>query len=176
MMVLNKTKKLVLSAMFLAIAMVLPSLFGGAQPILQRISPMHLPVMLCGFACGWPYGLAVGIISPLLRGTLFGVPPLVPTGLSMACELATYGFVTGFLYQFFSKKKYMLYVELLIAMLAGRIVMGLVDIPLYGMAGKEYSLKIFLTMAFVNAVPALIFQIIVVPLLVMAFRKARFMD
>lgn len=175
-MVLNKTKKLVLSAMFLAIAMVLPSLFGGAQPILQRISPMHLPVMLCGFVCGWPYGLAIGIIAPLLRGALFGVPPLVPTGLSMACELATYGFVTGFLYQIFSKKKYMLYVELLIAMLAGRIVMGLVDIPLYGIAGKEYSVKVFLTMAFVNAVPAIIFQIIVVPLLVMAFRKARFMD
>lgn len=175
-MVLNKTKKLVLSAMFLAIAMVLPSLFGGAQPILQRISPMHLPIMLCGFVCGWPYGLAVGIIAPLLRGALFGVPPLVPTGLSMACELATYGFVTGFLYQFFSKKKFMLYVELLIAMLAGRIVMGLVDIPLYGIAGKEYSVKVFLTMAFVNAVPAIIFQIVVVPLLVMAFRKARFMD
>ena len=173
---MNKTKRVVLSAMFLAIAMVLPSLFGGAQPILQRISPMHLPIMLCGFVCGWPYGLVVGIIAPLLRGALFGVPPLVPTGLSMAFELATYGFMTGFLYQHFAKKRYMLYVELLIAMLAGRIVMGLVDIPLYGIAGKEFSFQIFLTIAFINAVPAIVFQIITVPLLVMALRKAKLME
>ena len=46
---MNKTKRVVLSAMFLAIAMVLPSLFGGAQPILQRISPMHLPMITLSF-------------------------------------------------------------------------------------------------------------------------------
>jgi len=172
----NKTKKLVISALFLAIAMVLPSIFGGAQPILQRISPMHLPVMLCGFVCGWPYGLIVGIIAPLLRGMLFGVPALIPSGLSMAFELGTYGFMTGFLYQKLSKKKYMIYVDLIIAMLVGRLVMGVVDIPLYGVAGKDYSFAIFLTIAFVNAIPAIIFQIITIPIIVMALRKAKLME
>lgn len=172
----NKTKKLVISALFLAIAMVLPSIFGGAQPILQRISPMHLPVMLCGFVCGWPYGLIVGIIAPLLRGALFGVPALIPSGLSMAFELGTYGFMTGFLYQKLSKKKYMIYVDLIIAMLVGRLVMGVVDIPLYGVAGKDYSFAIFLTIAFVNAIPAIIFQIITIPIIVMALRKAKLME
>ena len=27
--------------------------------------PMHIPVLLCGLACGWPYGLICGVPVPL---------------------------------------------------------------------------------------------------------------
>ncbi len=58
--------------------------------------PMHIPVLLCGLICGWKYGILVGFILPLLRHTIFGMPILFPTGIAMAFELATYGFVIGF--------------------------------------------------------------------------------
>ena len=91
--------KLVYAAVCLALAMVLPLLIGQIPQIGQALSPMHIPVLLCGFLCGWPYGLAVGFIAPLLRGAVFGMPALMPNGISMAFELATYGFVTGILYR-----------------------------------------------------------------------------
>lgn len=172
----KKTRQIVLSGLFLAIALIIPNLFGNFPIVLKRFSPMHLPVMLCGFVCGWPYGLVVGFIAPLLRSAIFGVPVLIPTGISMAFELATYGLVTGFLYAKFPKKAAYIYVALIIAMLCGRTVMGLVDVPLYGLAGQEFGLEVFWSIAFINAIPAIVLQLIIVPVLVLALRKAKLMD
>ena len=98
-----KTQKIVFSAFFLALALALPFLTGQIPQIGNMLSPMHFPVLLCGFICGWPYGLAVGFIAPLLRFMVFGMPPIFPTGISMAFELAVYGAVSGFI---FSKAKH----------------------------------------------------------------------
>ena len=75
----SNTKKLVLSAFFLALGLVLPFLTGQIPEIGNMISPMHFPVMLCGFICGGPYGALVGLILPPLRFLLFQMPPLFPT-------------------------------------------------------------------------------------------------
>ena len=119
-------KTLVLSALFLALALVLPFLTGQIPEIGSMLCPMHIPVLLCGFFCGWPWGLAVGFIAPLLRSLLFGMPPMFPVAVSMAFELATYGSISGLLYRKLPQNKLSVYISLLTAMIAGRLVWGLV--------------------------------------------------
>ncbi|MBQ9997837.1 MAG: ECF transporter S component, partial [Clostridia bacterium] len=55
-----KSKRLILSAVFLSLGIVLPFLTGQIKEIGDTLLPMHIPVMLCGLICGWKYGLAVG--------------------------------------------------------------------------------------------------------------------
>ncbi len=100
----NNTKKLVYSALFLALALVLPFLTGQIQTFGQMLAPMHLPVLLCGFVCGPVWGLAVGAVAPLLRSLLFGMPPMFPTAVAMAFELAAYGLFTGLFYRLLSAR------------------------------------------------------------------------
>ncbi|MCM1268492.1 MAG: ECF transporter S component [Bacteroidales bacterium] len=169
---MKQTKKLVLAAFFMALGIVLPFLTGQIQQIGNMLLPMHIPILLCGFICGWQYGLAVGLITPILRSILFGMPALMPTAAAMAAELAVYGLVTGLLYKKLPKKTPYLYVSLLCAMIAGRIVWGIVCIPLYGMAGNAFSAQIFLAGAFFNAIPGIILQIVLIPVIMMALVRA----
>lgn len=171
----TKTTKLVWSAALLALGMVLPFLTGQIPEIGSKLSPLHFPVLICGFVCGWQYGLAVGLILPVFRSMIFGMPPLMPTATAMAFEMAIYGAVTGLLYQKLPKKNSSIYIALVGAMLCGRVVWGLVSVPLYGLAGKSFSWQAFVAGGFVNAVPAIILQIILVPVLVMALKRAKVM-
>jgi len=100
----TKTTKLTLSGLFLALCLVLPLLTGQIPQIGSALSPMHIPVLLCGFVCGWPYGMAIGFIAPLLRGVIFGMPPIFPVGIAMAFELAAYGALAGLFYKILPKK------------------------------------------------------------------------
>ena len=84
-------RKLTFSALFLALAMVLPFITGQIPEIGKSLCPMHIPVLLCGFLCGSPWGLAVGFIAPLLRSVVFGMPKVFPDAVVMAFELATDG-------------------------------------------------------------------------------------
>ena len=168
-------KKLVLSGVFLAVALLLPFLTGQIPQIGSMLAPMHLPVLLCGYVCGWPWGLAVGFIAPLLRSLIFGMPPMMPTAVAMAFELAAYGALTGLLYHLLPKKVPYLYLSLVLAMLGGRIVWGLVMAPLT-LTGDGFSLQAFFMGAFVNAVPAIILQLVLIPPLVLALRRARVME
>lgn len=93
----KNVKNLCLSAVCLALCMILPFLTGQIPQIGNALSPMHIPVLMCGLLCGWPYGLLIGFIAPLLRFALFGMPPLMPAGLAMMFELATYGALAGLL-------------------------------------------------------------------------------
>ena len=94
-----RIKRLVLSALMLALAYVLPFFTGNIPQIGSMLLPMHLPVLLCGFLCGGPWGALVGFIAPLMRSVLTGgFPPMFPTALAMAFELAAYGGIAGFLY------------------------------------------------------------------------------
>lgn len=169
---MKQTKKLVLSALFIAIGIILPFFTGQIPQIGNMLCPMHIPILLCGFLCGWQYGLAVGFVTPLLRSVLFGMPPMMPTAVGMAFELAAYGVVTALLYRRLPKKNLYLYVSLIGAMIAGRVVWGLVSIVLYGVVGKNFSLQIFLASGFINAIPGIILQIVLIPAIMIALKKA----
>ena len=131
-------KKLVLAGVFLALCLLLPFVTGQIPQIGAALSPMHIPVLLCGFVCGWPYGLVVGFVAPLLRFMLFGMPPIFPTGIAMAFELATYGALTGILYHLLPKKTPFIYVSLLLSMTAGRVVWGAIRFFLAGLTHSEF--------------------------------------
>lgn len=168
----TNVRLLVLAALFLALAMVLPLLTGQIPEIGQALSPMHIPVLLCGFVCGPLYGAAVGLISPLLRFAIFGMPPIFPTGVAMAFELLTYGAVSGVLYKKLPRRVSTVYVSLIAAMLAGRVVWGAVRLVIAGLSGSVFSWGMFMAGAFTTAVPGIICHIVLIPIVILALEKA----
>lgn len=170
----NKLTLLTLSAMFLALALVLPFLTGQIPEIGSMLLPMHLPVLLCGFVCGWPWGLAVGLIAPLLRSLLFGMPPLMPHAVAMAFEMATYGAVAGLVFTRLRRGALRTYVALAAAMLAGRAVWGLASLLLYGLfLPNPFTAAMFVSGAFVKAWPGILTQLLLVPPIVAALARVR---
>lgn len=167
---------MVLSAMFLALAMVLPLITGQIREIGNALCPMHLPVILCGFFCGPVYGMAVGLIAPLLRFAIFGMPVVVPFGICMSAELAVYGLVSGLLYKYLPKKKIYIYVSLIVAMLSGRVIWGLMRTLFYNLGKEEFGWKMFIAGGFTNAIPGIILQIVLIPVVVMLLKKYTFRD
>lgn len=164
----SHTKNLVLTAFCIALCIVLPMAFhaiGAGATFL----PMHIPVLLCGLLCGWPFGAACGLIGPLLSSLLTGMPPTFPTLPAMMLELCAYGVLTGLFYR---KLRGNLYLSLIGAMLGGRAVSGIANAVLLGIAGKPYGFTVFLTSAFVTALPGIVIQLVAVPLLVAALQKA----
>ncbi len=163
---------LVLSAMFLALCIVLPFLTGQIKEIGNMLLPMHIPVMLCGLICGWQYGAVVGAVAPLMRSALFGMPVMFPNAFAMAFELATYGFVIGYL---FSHAKWKciksLYRCMLIAMISGRVVWGIVQMCILGFGEGGLTLTMFITSSFLNAIPGIILQVVLIPAVMLALGK-----
>ena len=164
-------KTMVLAAMFLTLALVLPFLTGQIPEVGSMLCPMHFPVLLCGFFCGWPWGLAVGLIAPVLRSLMFGMPPMFPVAICMAFELATYGAVSGMLHSKLPRNKVSIYVSLLTAMVAGRLVWGLAQFVCAGLDVSAFGLSAFWAGAVATAVPGIVVQIILIPVLVMALEK-----
>ena len=162
----NNLNKMVLSAMFLALAFVMPFLTGQVPEIGAKLCPLHIPVLLCGFICGWPWGLTVGFLAPLLRSLVTGLPVLFPNAVCMAFELAAYGAVAGLMHRTLPRKKPYIYCSLLTAMMVGRLVWGVAMVTVMGLSGGVFTFSAFVSGAFVNAVPGIIAQIVLVPILV----------
>lgn len=160
-----------LSAMFLAMAFVLPFFTGQIPQIGNMLCPMHLPVIMCGYICGGPWGLAVGFVAPLLRSFIIGSPTLFPRAVAMAFELATYGFLSGFLYRTLPKRKINIYLSLIISMIIGRFVWGIVQITCAGFNVEKFGLAAFWAGAVVNAVPGIIIQLVLIPILIIIIEK-----
>ena len=163
-------KKLVYSAMCLALCLVLPFLTGQIPQVGSMLLPMHIPVLLCGFLCGGGWGAAVGVTAPLLRHMLFSMPP-APACYSMALELAVYGLVVGLLYKRLGKGVRSIYVSLICAMVAGRLVWGAAQVALLGLG--KFPFSAFLAGAVTGALPGILLQLVLIPLLVRALDKAK---
>ncbi|MCI5605041.1 MAG: ECF transporter S component [Clostridia bacterium] len=167
-------KDMVLAAMFLGLGLVLPFLTGQIKWIGNMLLPMHIPVLLCGLICGWQYGLVIGFILPVMRSMLFGMPPLYPTAVSMSFELAAYGFIIGFLY---SHSRWQcvksLYRCMIIAMLSGRIVWGIAQVLLLGLGDNGFTVHAFVSGAFLNAIPGIILQLILIPSIMVLLNRAK---
>ena len=172
----SKIQKMVTAALFLALAYVLPFFTGQIPEIGSMLCPMHLPVLLCGFFCGPVWGAVVGLVAPIFRSILTGgFPPIFPTAVCMSLELAAYGAVTGLLYRLFPRKKPYIYCSLLVAMAVGRLVWGAASFLILGAAGGSFGFSAFIAGAFTNALPGIILQILLVPVIVMLLYDSKFL-
>ena len=172
----SPARNIVLAALFLALAFVLPMITGHVPQIGNMLCPMHFPVLLAGFVLGGPWGLALGFLAPLLRSVLFGMPPLYPIAISMAFELAVYGLVSGVLWRKGKHTVPMMYASLVTAMVAGRLVWGAVRFVLAGLTGSSFPFSAFLSGALLTAVPGIAAQLVLIPLILVALQKAKVID
>ena len=178
---MNRTKTttllrhLVYAAACLALCMLLPFLTGQIPQIGSALSPMHIPVLLAGFLCGPWWAMAVGFAAPLLRHLWMGMPPLI-TAIAMSFELAAYGLFSGLLYRLLPKKTGSIYASLIGAMILGRIVWGIAMVVISGVTGSAFTWSAFMAGALLNAIPGIILHIVLIPILVMALKRAGVMD
>ena len=163
--------KLTYSALCLALGLTLPFLTGQIPEIGAMLCPMHFPVILCGFLCGFPWGMAVGFVTPILRSVIFGMPGMI-SAIPMAFELLTYGLLAGLLYKLFENKLIGTYASLISAMVGGRIVWGIAQLIMTGLQGSDFPFSAFIAGAVLNAVPGIIAQIVLIPIIVFALERA----
>ena len=164
-------RKLTCSAMCLALCLVLPFFTGQIPQIGSALCPMHLPVLLAGYLCGPWWAMGVGAAAPLMRHLWLSMPPLV-AALGMTFELAAYGLVAGAIYRVLPRRAGSIYLSLICAMIVGRIVWGCAMVVIMGISGSPFTWGAFLAGAVLNAIPGIIVQLVLIPLLVMALQRA----
>ena len=166
------TRDYVLTAMLIAIGVILPQAFHAIPNAGSIFLPMHIPVLIAGFAVGPVLGLIAGFLTPLLSSLIFSMPPAAYLP-SMLFELSIYGFMSGLLMKTVrtENKLVKIYVVLIGAMLCGRIGYGLLN-ALVLRAGK-YSMAAWTAAAFVTAAPGIVIQLVLIPAVVLALDKAK---
>lgn len=169
---MNSVKKSVIAAACIALCIVLPMAFHSIPNGGNIYLPMHIPVLLCGLICGWPYGLLCGLAGPILSSLLTGMPAVAVLP-SMAVELAVYGTVTGLMMGMVKTKSRMLnvYVSLITAQIVGRIAAGAVKALIF--VGGEYSIAMWIGGHFVTSAPGIVIQLILIPAVINALAKAK---
>lgn len=167
-------KKIILSAFFMALAIILPFLTGQIKNLGSMLLPMHIPVILCGLICGSIYGGIIGLICPMLRSMIFGMPILFPSAVCMSIELMIYGFLTGFLYDKFKYKCIRsLYRSIIISMIVGRIIWGICSYISYKIVGQTFTIDFYMMTAFIHALPGIIIQLIIIPIIMISIKKTK---
>lgn len=164
-------KDMTLTSMFMAIGILLPSIFHAFHLGGPVFLPMHIPVILCGFLVGRKYGLICGLTVPLLSSMLTGMPPLFPVAFTMAIELGTYGYLTGLL-----GRKINVYLALVSAQVMGRIIGGIGSFVLLGLAGRPFILSTYMTGVFVTALPGILLQLVLIPIGILMLRRRGAME
>ena len=173
MTTITPVKRMILAAVCVALCVVLPVAFHSIPNAGTVILPMHIPVLLCGLICSWPYGFVCGLMGPLLSSVLTGMPPaaILP---AMMVECAVYGAVSGIMLKtVHTGKTYPdLYIALVTAMLAGRVISGIAKALIFspGLARSAWVAS-----SFVTALPGIAIQLILLPIVVSTLMKARMM-
>ena len=172
MQTMSTVKKSIITAVCIALCYVLPLLFHGIQGAGQIFCPMHIPVFLCGLVCGWQFGLLCGLAGPALSSALCGMPPvsILP---SMMIELAVYGLIAGIMMRYVRTRHVYadLYISLIVAIVAGRVVDGLVNALIF--ARGSYSMATWVAGSVVKSWPGTVIQLVFIPSIVFALMKAR---
>ena len=167
-----KLKKLVITALCMAMCVVLPFAFHMIPDFGSIFSPIHIPVLICGIICGWQYGLVCGVMGPLLSSVITNMPPLgyLPP---MLVELAFYGFCTGLCMKLVRTKKYIInvYISLICAMLLGRVIAGLAKAWFF-MAGN-FSFAMWIESYFIVSLPGIVIHLLLIPAVVLALKNAK---
>ena len=168
----ERTKFLTFTGLSVALGLVLPFFTAQIPTIGRALLPMHIPILLAGFIAGWKSGLTAGLITPLLRSVLLGTPPLFPSAIAMTFELAAYGFLAGYLDSLMPKRTSSILITLIGSMLGGRIIWGIASLFLLGFSnGTAFSWQAFTAGAFVNALPGIVLQLILIPVIVITLKR-----
>ena len=167
----NPVKKLVFTAVCVALCLVLPMAFHAIPNAGQVMLPMHIPVLLCGVICGWPFGMVCGLMGPFLSSVITAMPPaaMLP---SMMVECAVYGLASGLLMKYIrtGKPGADLYISLICAMVLGRIVAGFAKAWIFTPGVSPFA---WVTTSLVTGIPGIVLQLAVLPLVVAALSRAR---
>jgi len=173
---------MVITAMLLAVGLVLPFLTGQIQAVAKVISPLHIPALICGLCCGWKWGLGLGIVLPLLRGLIFGIPVFPTSALPMAFELGVYGLLTGLLYPLLLKliksKTHLpaILTAQITAMIIGRFVGGAAKAAFLALgvisSKSPYTFHAFFTSYFISTALGAVIHVVLVPAVVLALERA----
>lgn len=170
-MKLTPVKKLVFTAVCAALCLVLPMAFHSVPNAGTIFLPMHIPVLLCGLICGWPYGGVCGIVGPLLSSLVTGMPPaaMLP---SMMVECCAYGFVTGMLMRHVHTKHAVadLYISLVSAMVVGRAIAGFAKAWIFTPGISPFA---WVTTSLVAGIPGIVIQLILMPMVVFGLTRAK---
>lgn len=168
---MSQVKKVVVAAVCAALGIVLPMAFHSIPNAGATWLPMHIPVMISGLVAGPVAGAATGVLAPVLSGLLTGMPP-APMLPPMTCELLVYGLASGLLSRVVrtGNASADLYISLVGAMLAGRVVAGVLRALIF--SPGAYSLEAWLTASFVTAIMGIVLQLAVVVPIVVSLERA----
>lgn len=167
----NSIKNMTLTAVCIALCVVLPIAFHSIPNAGSVFLPMHIPVLICGMICGWPYGFICGLMGPLLSSALTGMPPIAVLP-AMMVECGMYGLVSGLMLKFVHTKSTYgdLYIALVVAMLAGRVVSGIAKALIFT---PGLAMSAWITASFVTALPGILIQLVFLPSVVFTLMKAK---
>jgi len=170
-MKMTYAKKVVFTAVCIALCVVLPMAFHSIQNAGTIFLPMHIPVLLCGLMCGWPFGFICGLLGPTLSCLLTGMPPVAMLP-AMMVETAAYGCITGLMMCFVHTKKPMadLYISMITAMILGRVLAGLAKSLILSPGTAPFA---WITTSLVAGIPGIAIQLILIPLVVMSLTRAK---
>ncbi len=169
---MSTVKKSIITAVCIALCVVLPQVFHAIPEAGSIYCPMHIPVLLCGLITGWSYGLLCGLAGPLLSSLITGMPPVAMLP-AMMVECAAYGALTGVMMQLVHTKKVYadLYISLIAAMLGGRVVAGLAKAFIF--SAGQYTMAAWVAGSFVKSLPGIIVHLAVIPSVVYALMRAK---
>ena len=141
---MSVVKQSIITAVCIALCVVLPMAFHSIPQAGMIYCPMHIPALICGIICAPQYAIICGIAGPLLSSVLTGMPPaaMLPSML----------------------------VELTCALLIGRVIAGIVKALIF--ARGEITITAWATSYFVTCLPGIIMQIILVPVIYASLVKA----
>lgn len=168
----NAVKRLCICGICVALCYVLPVALHavGAGSIL---SPMHIPVLLCGLVCGGTYGMVCGLMGPLLSSILSGMPTATAL-IFMVPELMAYGLVSGVCISWIRTGKTVadLYIALVSAMLLGRIAGGIAKAMFFIGTGEAFGIAAWVSGYFITSAPGIVAHLVLIPALVLVLMGA----
>lgn len=169
-MKLTPVKRLVFTAACVALCVVLPLAFHTIPNAGTVFLPMHIPVLLCGLVCGWPYGFICGLLGPFLS-SFTGMPPLaVLPGMMVECGVYGMASGLGMKYVRTGKAAADLYISMGVAMILGRVVSGLAKALIFAPGTPAFA---WVTTSLVTGIPGIVIQLVLMPLLIAALVKAK---
>jgi len=156
----EKSKRLVLSGLFIALGILVPVAFHGIGAGAVFL-PMFWPVALSCFFLPISFAVTVGAMTPLLSFIVTGMPPVSPPILQiMVPELMIFSFTIALSFRNYKVKPV---IALLLGLVVSRIViagLSYLAAPIIGLPGYVLSIG-----AVVHSIPGSVIILIIIPIL-----------